>query len=167
MHDLRAAVADHRALVQRLKDAYPAESEESLADTIEAATELDAAIVATVRAALELRGEAEALDGMIAAMLARKRRKEETAAGLLRAALHAMQEAGWKRLPTPPPDMSVTVTAGKPKLLITDADALPFELCRAVVTPDKAAIRKALEAGQEVPGAVLGNAEPGLVIHRR
>lgn len=167
MPDLSAAVRAHQALVDAVKAAYPEETEESLADSILSATELDEVLIATLRVVFEREAQATALDAMVNAMVARKRRLEDGTEAMRRAVLNAMQEVGWRRLPSPPPDFSVAVSAGKQKVLITDEAALPFDLCRAVVTPDKTAIREALEEGGDVPGAVLGNRVPGLVIHRR
>lgn len=44
---------------------------------------------------------------------------------------------------------------------VTDADALPENCVRVTVTraPDKTAIRKLLDAGQDVPGAIVGKNE--------
>lgn len=62
-HDIHTAVTDHRALIERIRAAYPAESEESLADTIEAATELDAALLADPPPAIERAVLGRLLDG--------------------------------------------------------------------------------------------------------
>lgn len=48
------------------------------------------------------------------------------------------------------------------KPMVTDESALPEDFIRHA--PDKVAIGKALRAGQEIPGAVLGNPMPQLTI---
>jgi len=165
--DLTAVVQAHRTLAAQIREAFPEEDEVALADSIDAATELDAAILAVLRAALEREAMAEALGGMIKQMSERKRRLEEGAAGMRAACLQAMLNVGWKRLPAAAPDLTVTVGNGRPKVIVTDEAALPCDLVEIVAKPNKKAIAAALAAGRGVPGAVLGNAEPHLIVSRR
>lgn len=165
--NLDAYRAAHRGLVDRIRTLYPDEDQESLADTIASETEFDLAIVATLRAAIERESYATALGEIIKTMQERKKRLEAGAEGMRRAVLAAMVEASWKRLPQQPPDLTVTVGNGTPKLLITDEAALPFDLLEVVSRPNRAAIKEALKAGREINGAVLGNPEPHLIVSRR
>lgn len=165
--NLDAARAAHRLLVDRIRTLYPEEDLDSLADTVASESELDLAIVATLRAAIEREAYAAAIGEMIKVMQERKKRLETGAEGMRRAVLAAMVEAAWKRLPQQPPDMTVTVGAGTPKLLITDESALPFDLLEVVSRPNRAAIKEALKAGRAVEGATLGNSEPHLIVSRR
>ena len=63
----------------------------------------------------------------------------------------------------------VTVSAAPAAVVITDAAAIPMAFIRTTEAPDKVAIRKAIEAGQDVPGCVLarGNGAPVLSIRKR
>jgi hypothetical protein len=49
---------------------------------------------------------------------------------------------------------------------VTDVDALPVIMRRekTVIEPDKHALRAALEAGEEIPGAMLSNGMPVLTV---
>ncbi|AXC50032.1 hypothetical protein DRW48_10320 [Paracoccus suum] len=53
------------------------------------------------------------------------------------------------------PRATVSRTAGRTHADIVDPDAVPTQLCQIKRQPDATAIRKALEAGEDVPGAVL------------
>lgn len=164
---LDAARTAHRMLVDRIRTLYPDEDQESLADTIAGETELDLAIVALLRIAIERELLAVALGERIKEMQERKKRLDAGAEAMRRAALAAMVEVNWKHLPQQPPDMTVTVGAGTPKLIVTDESALPFDLLEVVSKPNRAAIKDALKAGREVQGACFGNAEPHLIVSRR
>jgi hypothetical protein len=59
---------------------------------------------------------------------------------------------------------TLSIAAGKPKVIITDDAALPDVLCRFKREPDKTKIRDFLSTGQVVQGAVLSNAEPVLTL---
>lgn len=165
-HDLGAAVSTHKALVERVRQMFPDEDEESLADSIEGLTTLDDAIFAVLRAAQEREAMALALrETIIKQMVSRARRFEETATSMRLACLHAIQECGLKT-PLRAPDFTVSVGAVKPRVIVKDEALLPAHLCRVKREPDKVAIGKALAAGQVVPGAELGNAMPSLSIHK-
>lgn len=57
-----------------------------------------------------------------------------------------------------------TVSRTKPRvsLSITDDKEVPTQLCK--LTPDNAAIKAALEAGEAVPGATLTTGDAGVVV---
>lgn len=64
------------------------------------------------------------------------------------------------------PLATLTMRAGKRELILAPnaLDRLPEELVRWKAEPDRTAIRAALEAGEEIDGAQLGNAAPSLTI---
>jgi hypothetical protein len=155
----------HREIADRIRAMFPDETEETLADSIEGESDLPGAIIAVLRAAIEREVTAKALADLIETMVGRKRRFEEGARNLRLAALHTMSETGLKKLSAP--DLSVSVSAGKPRLIITDDTAIPDDLCKITRAPSKTEIAKAMAEGREVPGVTLGNPEPFLSIHRR
>lgn len=53
------------------------------------------------------------------------------------------------------PRGTISKLAGRLSVSITDETAVPSQLCKTTVTPDKAAIKKQIEAGESVPGAEL------------
>jgi hypothetical protein len=154
----------HREIADRIREMFPAEDDETLADTIEGESDLPAAIISVLRAALEREVTAKALADLIETMVGRKRRFEDGARTLRVAALHAMEEVGLKKLAAA--DMTVSVGTTKPKVLITDEAAVPADLCRIVRTPSKPDIAKAIAEGREVSGVVLGNPERFLRVTR-
>jgi hypothetical protein len=163
--DLRSLVPAHRAIVEAIRAAFPDETEESLADTIEGESDLPGAVVAVLRAALEREAQAKAIkDELIARLLYRAHRLEDGAKSLRAAALQAMQEAGLPKIQAI--DMSVSVGRGKPRVIITDTDLVPDWACIIKREPSKAAISKVLATGTDVPGVTLGNPQPFLTIHR-
>lgn len=166
-HNLPAAVAAHNQLVERIRAAFPDADDETLAGSVESVTELDAAIVAVLRQAIEREAMADALAAMMKQMAERKKRLEDGASALRRAVLDAMLSVGWRKLPAPVPDFTVTVGNGTPKLVITDEAAIPFDLLEVVSKPNRAAIKDALKSGREVNGAAFGNAEQHLIVSRR
>jgi hypothetical protein len=53
------------------------------------------------------------------------------------------------------PAATVSLMKGRVSVQITDDQSIPSQLCKVVTSPDKTAIKKQLEAGEEVPGAEL------------
>src|SRR6185312_13606821 len=165
MPDLSMALNAHKVLVAQIRLMFPAETEESLLDSIEGLTELDAAIFSVLRHAAEREAHGKAIAEMIDTLKARKRRLEEGARTIRLAALHAMLEAGFKKLAAP--DMTVSVGSGKPKIVIVEEALIPDDLCRVTRASSKTDIARALAEGREIPGVTLGNPEPFIVVHRK
>lgn len=63
-------------------------------------------------------------------------------------------------------NMSATVRAPSKSVEVTDASKIPLDYVKfeTVTQPDKLAIKKLLEAGQEVPGCELKTGKPSLLI---
>jgi hypothetical protein len=61
-----------------------------------------------------------------------------------------------------------TVSRTRPhvSVFITDEESVPTQLSRLTRTPDKAAIKAQLEAGETVPGAELQAGSPGVAVRR-
>jgi len=53
---------------------------------------------------------------------------------------------------------------GRDSVVIDDEDAVPTQLCKIMKTPDKAAIKKQLDAGETVPGAHIETGPRGLAV---
>jgi hypothetical protein len=166
MADLQAATISRLNLRDQLLDNFPdlTEDADALFDTLSGIDDFEEQCLAVLRNAIEREAMGRALAELIAGMQARKQRLEEGAKNLRNAVLHAMQETGQQRIKAP--DFSVSIGAGKPKVMITEEAMIPEHLCRVKREPDKAAIGKALTSGQAVPGATLGNAAPFLSIHK-
>ena len=165
MPDLSMALNAHKVLVAQIRLMFPDETDRDLADTVEGESTLPDAIFSVLRHAAEREAHGKAIAEMIDTLAARKRRLEEGARTIRLAALHAMLDAGFKKLAAP--DMTVSVGSGKPRVTITDEALVPEDLCRVTRAPSKTDIAKALAEGREVPGVTLGNPEPFIVVHRK
>lgn len=92
----------------------------------------------------------------------RARRFDARAARLKGVVMACMDAMGWRKREWA--EATVSLRAPQLGVLITDEAALPEELVRVKVEPDKAAIKALLQQGVVVPGAVLANGMPSLII---
>jgi hypothetical protein len=77
--------------------------------------------------------------------------------------MQLMEAAGLKKVERPA--ATVSIAAGRPKVILLDAEQLPNRFVRIKREPNREEILKVLkEYGQNVPGATLSNAEPVLRI---
>lgn len=76
------------------------------------------------------------------------------------ALLYLLELADLKKLERPAATVSLALS--RPALNISEPDEIPMNFLK--IEPDEAKIRKALTAGEAVPGASLGNARPMLRI---
>jgi hypothetical protein len=65
------------------------------------------------------------------------------------------------------PEATLSVRQAPRKVIIVDEMEIPDEYLRIVSAPDKLKIKEALVNNQDVPGAMLSNAEPVLAIHTK
>ncbi len=128
-------------LRRRLIADHPDLDDDTLADTLEGATNLHEAIAALVRSALEDEAMARGLKGRLEDLTARLGRIEERAARKREIALHAMDEAGLSKITAP--DVTISLRAGPASLVITDESLIPEWFF--VPQPAKLDRRKVLE----------------------
>lgn len=76
--------------------------------------------------------------------------------------LQILECAGLKKVERPA--VTVSISAGRQKVVITDENALPDDCVRIKREPDKTRIGSLLHRGGYVPGAALSNAESVLRI---
>ena len=107
---------------------------------------------------------AKAIKAQEEALSARRARIEARAKSGRRACLELLDAAGLKKLERPL--ATISRTAGRVSVQITDEASVPSQLCtvRTVTTPDKAAIRAQIEAGEIVPGAELVRGDDSLAL---
>lgn len=137
---LDAAVVTRLNLRDRLLADFPglAEDDTALLDTLAGIDSLEEQCVAVLRNAIEREAMGKALGELIDGMVARRRRLDEGAKNLRGAVLDAMQKG---KLPgIRAADMSVSLSPGKPRLVILDEAAVPETLCRIERKPDRKAI---------------------------
>jgi len=96
-----------------------------------------------------------AINAQITTLEARRDRLDARADAHRRAELMVLQAMGLSKIELPAATLSIR--AGSVSVQITDADAIPSQLCTVKTTtaPDKKAIRAQIEAGETVPGAEL------------
>ena len=99
-----------------------------------------------------LEADAAAIRAEETALAERRRAKERRAESLRAYVAASMQAAGQSSLDTARCSLRFRRSEA---VEVTDAEALPAEMQSVKVTPNKAAIRKALKAGHEVAGARL------------
>lgn len=118
-----------------------------------------------LRAARWAEANAKAVKDMEAEMKERRSRFEAKADTLRTIVKQAMATLDLKKIEAP--DLTASLAAGKPSVVIEDEEAIPSQLCVIKRQPDKTAIKKALEQGETVPGAALSPATPILTVRTR
>ncbi len=108
---------------------------------------------------------ADALKIIIADNQSRKMRFEAKSERLRALALQALTEANIPRLDVP--DMTITNSDGPRRVIITDSEAIPDEMCKIERTPKKLEIAEELKSGRFVPYAVWSNPEKILKVHTK
>lgn len=117
-----------------------------------------------LRASRFQEAQSKALGEMIAEMRERKGRLDRKADGLRGVALWAMTELGLRKVEAP--DLTASITAGRPKVIIIDEAALPDDVCVFERKPSKAAIAAWLDE-KPCPGAEMSNGGPSLTVRVR
>jgi hypothetical protein len=159
-------VARHKALALAIAREFPEADEETLADTIEGASDLPQLLLAVLRSREEDVALLEALRGRIDTMQARLERLRSRAEQKRALVATAMQEAGLKKLVGP--DLTVWLRPGSQKVVLVDETQIPAEFWVAPLPRlDRQQLLVALKAGRAVPGAVLSNRELGLAVRRQ
>lgn len=159
-----AATAVMLAFARELRetDEFILEDERAFLDTIEGQCDFFEIIDAAVSSVETLSDYQSAIADRIAILSGRKARLGVRAERMRAAILAATQALGQGNLKRP----SYTAIVNKPRtsVEITDVEELPQGFFRTVKTADKAAIKTALEAKAEVPGATLVTGEPSLTL---
>ena len=155
-----------KAQIALLLSAYPdvEDDAELLADMLEGETNLNGLLerIMSIKfndedmdAALELRGKA---------IQARRERYRARADAMKDLALSLMQAAKLDKIEL----TEATLSIRKPskRVEVVNEDEIPSQLMRITKSPDRVEIKKQLEAGETVPGCVMGVGEIGLTVRR-
>jgi len=163
MHALKTETVRYARLRERLLEAHGDLDEDTLSDTLEGISDLDALIAEVVRSALDDEALADALKSRIDALRARLDRLKSRARAKRTACAEAMGEAGLKRLACE--DMTISLRGGTDRVAIENEASVPAAFWR---TPDpildKRAISEALKSGAAVAGARLEASGPNLSV---
>lgn len=156
----------HATLARMEAEGTLSTDEADLAATLrEEVPEVDTLILRLLRAADEASKNGDAIDERINALaergkrFARQRNEYRSAVYSILAVLGLSK---WRHA-----EYSVSVSAGRPGVVVTDEAALPDAYTKIERVPDRAAIKAALEAGEVVPGAELANAMPSLMVRSK
>lgn len=166
-HAMAGELSHHRMLVDELRRRFPDASEDTIADTVAGMTDLDEMLAEVARSAADDKAVAAVCRLRMEDLAIRTKRHDDRAEAKREAIANTMAAAGIKKVMAP--DLTLSLSAGKPKVLITNeaqviADGFGKQPPAVV---DKAALRAALEAGNQVIGATLGNAAPVLTVRTK
>lgn len=161
---IQAVMAIANATLERMaQDGTLDTDEAALMEALrEGGADVDGLLVRLLRARGEAKANAEAVDQRMADLVARGRRFERQAEEYRAAAYSILDALGltkWRNA-----EFSVSVSPGRPGVIVTDEAALPDRFVRVVRQPDKNAIKAALEQGEVVEGAELSNGLPQMRI---
>ena len=167
-NDIPHAVAAYNRLKAELMDLEGLEPDDRcLAHTLEGATDLQELIAGIVREAGAAQAMAKGLAELIDLNIKRKQRLEHRNETLRKIALRAMEETGLLKITAP--DMTITVSQGRPTLMVTDEAAVPDELCKITRTPKKKEIGEFLASGEFefITYAMWSDPQPILTVRRK
>jgi len=155
---LAADVANLEALFADMQAAYPElEADEELrADMLEGETNFHAVLTRLVNGERDADSLAKAVAGRISDLQARKSRAERRKEAMRSLMFKLLKAAGVPRVPL----AEATISIGKKAAAveIVDEALLPKAYVRVSTSPDKTAIKEALQAGKKVRGAQMGEA---------
>lgn len=155
---LAADVANLEALFADMLAAYPElEADEELrADMLEGETNFHAVLTRLVNGERDADSLAKAVAGRISDLQSRKSRAERRKEAMRSLMFKLLKAAGVPRVPL----AEATISIGKKaaSVEIVDEALLPKAYVRVSTSPDKTAIKEALQAGTDVPGAKMGEA---------
>ena len=141
------------------------DDELALTDTLDGLADAGDFIAFWARKAREDEAMADALSDMIGDMDTRRGRLRARAIKQRDLALCLMDSIGEKKIVRP--DLTISVNAGRQKVVITDENQIPDRYVRIKREPNKTAILEALENGSPVLGAALGNRTSTLTIRTK
>jgi hypothetical protein len=152
-------IARHKALALALARDFPEADEETMADTIEGASDLPGLLTAVLRSRLEDLSLAEALRHRLDVMRGRLERLESRAEQKRVLVSTALQEAGVAA------EFTAYLRPSPSKVIVTDETLIPDEFWVSQQPRlDRQQILAAVRSGREVPGAVLANSELTLAV---
>lgn len=164
MANLRADAELVTRHIEALKRSCPelADDADLFASTVEGETDFFRVFDAVVDAFSDAKAMSAAARERSNAILDRARRFEAKAEAMRKLAHALMQSVGKTviRLPA----ATVSIRPGVPVVVVEDVSVLPQGFTRTEVTPRREEIRKALAAGEDVPGAYLEATPPTITV---
>ena len=156
-----------KAEIGRLLSSHPELAEDDMLREDMIAGETD--IETIVSRALDERREAETIAAAIkereTALASRRARFEKKADAMRSLIKSVMQAADLPKLTLP--EATISLQSPRASVNVTDLEAIPQGYFRLKKEADKTALKKALEAGEEIPGAELALGDETLSIRVR
>jgi hypothetical protein len=163
---LTTELLKHQHLQETLRSEFPEADDETLQDTLEGLTELTEMIAVVLRSHLQDLALIRGLKGRIAEMEARVGRFERRAEKKRQLATSVMEQADIRKVSQP--DFTASLRRSPPPLVIVDEGRIPVAFWKPQPAKlDRQKLLAMLKAGQDVPGAVLGQAGCGLMVRTR
>jgi len=132
-----------------------ADDEQLRADMLEGELEIDAVLARLVTKERESAAMAGACETQAQDLETRRDRFALRGKAFRLAILRVMQAGELRKFELP--QATLSVRAGSQSVIISDEAAIPESMIRIKREPDKAKIKDALKAGDDVPGAILSN----------
>lgn len=156
-----------RNQIEALKALYPdmAEDADLLADMIEGETDLERILAKLVDFTRDRQAMAEATKARKDEIAERQKRFEREEDSGRKIILQLMEAAGQSKIVLP--EATLSVTAARSSVNVTDVDALPQGFYRTERKALSKEIKAALEAGDRIPGAELVMGDCGLMVRTK
>ena len=154
-----------KSLADHLRERGFADDEDLIADAIEGETDAMEAVSRLLRWMNERQASAQSLKALEADYAARRKRFEEAIKSARGALARFMDETGLTKIERP--EATLSMRQGSPTVIYPadlDPETLPEQFRRWTCEADKAAIKEAMLAGEEVPGLTLSNGETSLTV---
>jgi hypothetical protein len=138
------------------------DDEQAFLDTLDGETDAVDILDRVIAKMQDADALADAIRGQVNDLTARRQRidaRVEAFRATLLTIIDAMGVAKVER-----PRATISRRSGLPSVRITDEASIPSQLCKVVSSPDKAAIKKQLQAGEVVPGAALETGPDGVTV---
>jgi hypothetical protein len=159
-------VIEYELLREHLREEFPETDETTLLDTLEGLSSLPEMLGEVVRSQLDDQALVMALRDRISEMQARLARIEDRAEKKRTLVASVMDRAGIKKLTEP--DFTASLRQVPPGLVVVDERAVPDPFWRPQPPKlDRKGLHAALNAGQTVPGATLGNGSTTIAVRTR
>lgn len=166
MRNLPQVIATHQSFRDRLMAEFPNIDAETLRDTLEGLSNLPEMVAAIVRSSLDDITLATALRGRISDMQERLGRIEERAEKKRAFVASVMEQADLRQLTEP--DFTVSLRPTPCPLVVTAENEIPEAYWKPQSPKlDRKALIAALNGGERVPGANLGNGGVTIAVRTR
>jgi Siphovirus Gp157 len=156
MLNLSQVIATHLSLKDWLRSEFPDIDDDALGDTVEGISDLPQVVAAVLRSHLDDLAMASALRSRLANMQERLARIEARAEKKRALVASVMERADLRKLTEP--DFTVSLRPTPQPLVISAESEIPATYWKPQAPRlDRSALIAALKAGEQVPGASLGN----------